>query len=82
MAIGQTFKLDRIKEHSFEVFAKDMDVRPKLLTSLINEECKAVENEMDDLITEHERNYGEATIYEDLNKIIRSNTAQLQTFFR
>ncbi|MDA3787128.1 MAG: type II toxin-antitoxin system HipA family toxin [Desulfobacula sp.] len=82
MAIGQTYKLNRIKEHSFEAFAKDMDVRPKLLTSLINQECKAVENEMDGLITEHVKNYGEAKIYDDLNKIIRSNTAQLQTFFR
>lgn len=82
MAIGQTYKLNRIKEHSFEVFAKDMDVRPKLLTSLIDQECKAVENEMDGLLTEHVKNYGEAKIYDDLNKIIRSNTAQLQTFFR
>jgi len=82
MAIGQTFKLDRIKEHSFEAFAKGMDVRPKLLASLINEVCKTVENEMDGLITEHEKSYGTAKIYDDLNKIIRSNTALLQTFFR
>ena len=36
MAIGQTYKLNRIKEYSFAVFAKDMDVRPKFLTSLID----------------------------------------------
>ena len=82
MAIGRTFRLDRIKKHSFEVFAKDMNVRPKLLISLINEGCKTVENEVDGLIAEHERNYGEAKIYEDLNGIIKSNAIQLQSFFR
>ena len=82
MAIGRTFRLDRIKEHSFEVFAKDMNVRPKLLTSLINEKCKTVENEVDGLIAEHEKNYGESKIYEDLNKIIKSNTVRLHSFFR
>ena len=82
MAIGRTFRLDRIKKHSFEVFAKDMNVRPKLLISLINEGCKTVENEVDGLIAEHERNYGEAKIYEGLNGIIKSNAIQLQSFFR
>ncbi len=33
-------------------------------------------------ITEHVKNYGEAKIYDDLNIIIRSNIAQLQTFFQ
>jgi len=59
-----------------------MNVRPNLLISLINEGCKTVENEVDSLIAEHERNYGEAKIYEDLNGIIKSNTIQLQSFFR
>ena len=42
MAIGQTFRLDRIKEHSFTIFSKNMNVRPKLLISLVNEVCEAV----------------------------------------
>jgi len=82
MAIGQTFRLDRIKEHSFKIFAKNMNVRPKLLTSLVNEVCEAVKNELDGLIAEHEKNYGEVKIYKDLNKIIKSNIIQLQSFFR
>ncbi|MDA3791438.1 MAG: type II toxin-antitoxin system HipA family toxin [Desulfobacula sp.] len=82
MAIGQTFRLDRIKEHSFKQFAKDMNVRPKLLTSLINEVCEVVKNQLDGLITEHDKNYGEAKIYNDLNEIIKSNIIQLQKFFR
>jgi len=82
MAIGQTFRLDRIKEHSFKIFAKDMNIRPKLLTSLVNEVCEAVKNELDGLIAEHEKNYGEAKIYKDLSKIIKSNSIQLQSFFR
>ena len=82
MAIGQTFKLDRIKEHSFKKFAKDMNVRPKLLTSLINEVCEIVKNNLSRLIAKHEKNYGEAKIYKELNEIIKSNMIQLQSFFR
>ena len=82
MAIGRTFRLDRIKDHSFEVFAKDMSVRLNLLISLINDMCVAVKKELNSLIMEHEKNYGEAKIYEDLNEAIKSNITQLQSFFR
>ncbi len=81
MAIGQTFRLNRIKEHSFKKFAGDMNVRPKLLTSLINEVCEAIKNKLDDLTAEHNKNYGKAKIYKDLNKIIQSNIIQLQKIF-
>ncbi|MCF6246826.1 MAG: type II toxin-antitoxin system HipA family toxin [Desulfobacula sp.] len=82
MSIGRTFRYDRIKEHSFKRFAKDMNVRPKLLASLINEVSETVINEVDGLIAEHEKNYGEAKIYKELNKIIKSNIIQLLDFFR
>jgi len=82
MAIGQTFRRDRIKEHSFKIFARDMNVRPKLLTSLANEVCRAVKNELDGLMAEHEKNYGAAKIYKDLREIIKSNITQLESFFR
>jgi len=82
MAIGQTFRLDRIKGHSFEMFAKDMNVRPNLLKTLTKEICGAVEKELNGLILAHEKNYGEAKIYKDLNEVIKSNITQLQHFFR
>ncbi|MBC2705893.1 type II toxin-antitoxin system HipA family toxin [Desulfobacula sp.] len=82
MAIGRTFRLDRIKNHSFEIFARDMNVRKKLLISLTNEMCEAVGNEVNGLMADHERSYGEARIYEDLNRVIQSNIVQLKTFFR
>ncbi len=82
MAIGPTFRLDRIKDHSFELFAKDMNVRPNLLKKLIKEICGAVEKELNGLILAHEKNYGESKIYKNLNEIIKSNIAQLQGFFR
>ena len=80
MAIGQTYRLDWIKNHSFEKFSRDMNIRPNLLISLINEVCKAVKNKLGDLIAEHDKNYGKAKIYRDLNKIIKSNIIQLQSF--
>lgn len=82
MSIGQTFRYDRIKEHSFKKFAKDMNVRPKFLASLMAEVCETVMNEVDDLVAEHEKNYGKAKIYKELNQIIKSNIIQLQYFFR
>jgi serine/threonine-protein kinase HipA len=82
MAIGQTFRLERIKDHSFELFAKDMNVRPNLLKKLTKEICGAVEKELNGLILAHEKNYGESKIYEDLTGAIKSNIAKLQYFFR
>ena len=82
MAIGQSFRLDRIKNHSFEKFSKDMNIRLNLLISLTNEVCKAVKNELDGLLAEHDKNYGKAKIYKELNGIIKSNILQLQSFFR
>ena len=58
-----------------------MNVRPKLLASLITEVCETIMNEVDDLIEEHKKKYGEAKIYKELNKIIKSNIVQLQSFF-
>ena len=49
---------------------------------ILNEGCTAIENEVDDLIAVHEGDYGEAKIYKDLGKIIKSNIIQLQIFFR
>jgi serine/threonine-protein kinase HipA len=80
MSIGQTFRHDRMKEHSFKRFAKDMNVRPKLLASLINELCGSVMNVVEGLISEHEKNYGQAKIYKKLNEIIKSNIVQLLGF--
>ena len=82
MAIGQTFRLDRIKGHSFELFAKDMNVRPNLLKTFTKEIYGAVEKELNGLILAHEKNYGEAEIYKDLSEVIKSNITQLQRFFR
>ena len=82
MAIGRTFRLDRIKDHSFEEFARSMNIRHNLLISYINEICRTIGKELDGLIIEHERNYGEAKIYEDLNEVMKLNITQLQSFFR
>jgi len=43
---------------------------------------EAVKNELDSLLAEHDKNYGEAKIYKDLNEIIKSNIVQLKNFFR
>lgn len=42
MAIGKTYRLDRVDGHSLKSFAQDINIRPSKLTSLINEILQAV----------------------------------------
>lgn len=77
MAIGQTFKLDRIKKHSLIAFAKDMKIRPDKLISIISTMIKSVTESCDSLLSKHEREYGPSPVYDDLNKVINKNMESL-----
>jgi len=52
------------------------------LKKLAKETCESVEKELNGLILAHEKNYGEAKIYKNLNDIIKLNITLLQRFFR
>ncbi|NOX35789.1 MAG: type II toxin-antitoxin system HipA family toxin [Deltaproteobacteria bacterium] len=77
MAIGQTFRLDRIKAHSFRKFARDMNIRPRKIAALMDEMIQSAGTVYESLLTEHERKYGHSKIYDDLFRIIQGNLDQL-----
>ncbi len=77
MAIGPTFKHDRVKKHSLIAFAKDMKVRPEKLLGMMNAMLQAVSQSIDLLLSEHEKKYGASTIYEDLFVAIHKNIKRL-----
>lgn len=77
MAIGQTYRHDRVKEHSFKQFARDMNIRPEKLYSLMEQMLQVVTKTYAPLLAEHEKKYGPSKIYNDLFEVIQDNLGQL-----
>jgi len=77
MAIGKTYRFERVKEHSLKGFAQDINIRPQKLVSLIDEIRQSVEKVYLPLITEHEKKYGASKIYNDLIKVIIGNLERI-----
>ncbi|OQY11613.1 MAG: serine/threonine protein kinase [Desulfobacteraceae bacterium 4572_19] len=77
MAIGKTYKLSRIKEHSFKEFAEHLKLSSKKLLLLMEEVTQAVNNVYAKLLTEHEKKYGISKIYDSLFKVIKVNLERL-----
>ncbi len=80
MAIGQTFRHDRIKEHSFAEFAKDMKIRMQKLTELMDTMIQSISSSYESVLSRHEKEYGPSTMYEDLFEVIQGNLEQLKIF--
>ena len=78
MAIGQTYRFDRIKDHSLKNFAKDMNFRPKKLACLTDEMIQAVDKALIPLFNDHEKKYGASKIYDNLLKVIQGNLKHLE----
>ena len=79
MAIGQTFRHDRITELSFKKFSQDMKLRPKKLFSLMDSLVDKISNTYETLLGEHEKKYGPSKIYDDLFNVISRNIACLES---
>lgn len=77
MAVGETYRLDRVKQHSFKKFSQDINIRPQKLAYLMDETLQAVAKNYVPLITEHERKYGHSKIYAALVKVIKENIERL-----
>lgn len=77
MAIGKTFRFDRVAEHSWRQFAADMNIRAERLYSLISELKASLLPALDSLAEKHEQAYGAAPIYETLVRIIRDGLNRL-----
>lgn len=77
MAIGKTFRFDRIAEHSWKQFAADMNIRQERLYSLMEGMRLSVLAALEPLAERHERQYGVSPIYEALLRITREGLDRL-----
>ena len=77
MSIGDTFRFDRIKEHSWKQFAMDMNIRVERLYSLMEETHKSVLSSVEPLTAGHEKLYGTSPIYENLSSIVMNGLNQI-----
>ncbi len=77
MAFGQTYKMDRINAGSFNLFSKQMNIRPVKLSNIINEMTQAISKQLIPLLEKHIAAYGSAHIYDSLHDVINKNMARL-----
>lgn len=77
MAIGKTFRFDRIAGHSWKQFAADMNVRPERLFSLMEKLHNALMVAVEPLAARHEEQYGPSPVYERLVRIVRDGLNRL-----
>lgn len=80
MAIGKTFRHDRITEKAFAEFARDMGMRPEKLAGIIAGLAASVSQGYEPLLSAHETRYGASPVYERLSNVIQKNLAQLMIF--
>ena len=78
MAIGKTFRFDRIAEHSWKQFATDMNIRMERLRSLMEEVHKAILPAVEPLAARHEQLYGASPVYETLTLVAMNGLKRLE----
>ena len=78
MAIGKTYRHDRINEGSFAEFSRDMKFRTEKVFEIIEESARTVRGKYENVLSAHEGQYGESRIYSDLHVLIQKNLARLQ----
>jgi hypothetical protein len=78
MAIGTTYRHDRINTGSLTDFSKDMKLRPEKVFEIIAITIQEVEKRYDKVLAVHEKQYGKAKIYSDLSTVLSTNLARLQ----
>jgi serine/threonine-protein kinase HipA len=78
MAIGDTYRVERIKIHSLEKFAKTMNFRLSFLHKIIEETLTAVDSQLAPLLGKHEKQYGQSTVYDALDEKIQENMRSMK----
>jgi len=73
MAIGDTYRAERIKTQSLEKFAKTMNFRLIFLNKIIEDTLTAVGSQLAPLLGKHEKQYGKSTVYDALYEKIQEN---------
>jgi len=76
MAIGKTFRFDRIAEHSWRQFGADMNIHPAKLSAMMRETSEAVRENAEAIAVLHEGKYGPSPIYPALLRVITNGIVQ------
>lgn len=75
---GDTYRVERIKIHSLEKFAKTMNFRLSFLHKIIEETLTAVGYQLAPLLGKHEKQYGKSTVYDELYEKIQENMRSMK----
>lgn len=78
MAIGTTYRHDRVNTGSLTDFSKDMKLRPEKVFEIIATTTQIVEKIYEKVLAVHEKQYGKAKIYSELSTVLRKNLVRLQ----
>jgi serine/threonine-protein kinase HipA len=78
MAIGKTFRFDRISEHSWIQFAKSFSLRIEGLYPLMLETAEQIRKHVQFVIAEQEAAYGPAPVYKILLGVIEEGLERVE----
>ena len=78
MAIGKTFRFDRIAEHSWREFANAVYIRAEKIQNLLAETVGQIAVQANIVASEQEAAYGPSPIYEKLLGIIAEGCARVE----
>ncbi len=78
MAIGNTYRHDRVNKNDFVKFSQEMKLRPEKVFEVIAITAKEVEKVYEEVLSIHEQQHGKAEIYANLHTVLRKNLARLK----
>jgi serine/threonine-protein kinase HipA len=82
MAIGNTYRHDRVNQSAFVKFSKDMKLRPEKVFEIITATAQKIGKIYEKVLAMHEKQYGKAVIYSDLHTVLPTNLARLQEMLK
>ncbi len=78
MAVGKTYRHDRLTEKAWTMFAKQMGMRPAKLAKILDTMLQSISNKFEFSLSAHEKAYGSSPMYTHLFNIIQKNLGQLK----
>lgn len=78
MAIGNTYRHDRIREESIVQFSRDMKLRPEKVFKIIEASARVIGKKFEEVLSTHAKQYGESKIYAELHTVLHGNLSRLQ----
>ncbi len=77
MAIGNTYRHDRVNQSALAKFSKNMKLRPEKAFEVIAITAQEIEKLYEEVLSIHEQQHGKIEIYSNLHTVLRKNLARL-----